>query len=109
MDRRTRTALTAVLAALALTSPVADGADGPAPTIVSNFTGTTLSGAPFNGSTSAGQAGRAVVLDAVVPVLQSGGAERQPGRGRQPEGDLRRHRGALRCRARCRASCRSTT
>ena len=54
MDRRIRTALTAVLAALALTSPVAT-----APTAGADdrlgFTGTTLSGAPFNGSTLQGK------------------------------------------------------
>ena len=54
MNRRTRTALMAVLAALALNSPVLNPptarADDPL-----NFTGTTLSGATFNGSTLRGK------------------------------------------------------
>ncbi|HEY5844618.1 MAG TPA: protein disulfide oxidoreductase [Mycobacterium sp.] len=54
MDRRIRTALTAVLAALALTSPVATAPTARADDRLS-FTGTTLSGAPFNGSTLQGK------------------------------------------------------
>jgi thiol-disulfide isomerase/thioredoxin len=54
MNRRTRIALMAVLAALALNSPVlttpAARADDPL-----DFTGTTLSGAAFNGSTLRGK------------------------------------------------------
>jgi thiol-disulfide isomerase/thioredoxin len=54
MDRRTRTVLIAVVAAFALMSPVrttpAARADDPL-----NFTGTTLSGAAFNGSTLKGK------------------------------------------------------
>ena len=60
-------ALCAVAAALAfgLVSPPAAVADDRL-----QFTGTTLSGTPFSGASLRWQACRAVVLDAVVPLLQ---------------------------------------
>jgi len=46
---------------------------------------------PFNGSSLVGKARGAVVLDAVVPVLQRRGTQRQPGGGGQSERvDVRR-------------------
>ena len=80
-------AVSAVLA-LALVSPPAAVADDRL-----QFTGTTLSGDAVLRVESGGQAGGAVVLDAVVPVLQRRSAQRQPGRRRKPRRDLRRCRG----------------
>ena len=47
------------------------------------FNGTTLSAAPFNGASLQGKR-RAVVLDAMVPVLQRRSPRSEPGGGRNP-------------------------
>ncbi len=72
MSRSLAIGMAVAVLTLALSSPPAAIADDRL-----NFTGTTLSGAPFDGAVAAGQARRAVVLDAVVPVLQRRGALRQ--------------------------------
>lgn len=87
-----------VAAAVALTLGLA----GPPRAIAAddrlNFTATTLSGAPFNGSQPAGQARGALVLDALLPVLQCRGSRPQPGGRSQSGRHLRRHRRSFRCR-----------
>jgi len=60
------------------------------------FTGTTLSGAPFNGEL-VGKPAVLWFLEPVVPVLQRG-AQASGRRGGQSQGHLRRRRGPLRRR-----------
>ena len=60
------------------------------------FTGTTLTGTPFNGASLQGKPAVLWFWRAAVPVLQPGGPVAEPGRGGRSQGDLRRCGGPLR-------------